>query len=82
VAEDRNRIDPQLVKALSHPIRVEILQTLQGRIASSIELFEEIDERPGVVSYHAKMLVKYGCVELIHSAPRLGAVENYFGIVD
>lgn len=73
-------MDHELVKALSHPIRVEILEALQGRVASSVELSQQIDEHLGVVSYHAKALVKYGCLELIHSAPRRGTVDNYFGI--
>jgi DNA-binding transcriptional ArsR family regulator len=80
VAESGNSVDQKLVRALSHPIRVEILETLQGRIASPTELSEQIDARLGVVSYHAKMLVECGCLELVHSAPRQGTVDNYFGI--
>lgn len=73
-------MDHELVRALSHPIRVEILEALQGRVASSAELSEQIDERLRVVSYHAKALVEYGCLELVHSTPRRGTVDNYFGI--
>lgn len=74
------RIDQELVKALSHPIRIEILEALQGRVASPTELSQEIDESLGVISYHAKTLVKCGCLELVHTEPRRGAVEHFFGL--
>ena len=61
-------------------MRIEILQKLQAGIASSTELSEQLGARPKVVAYHAKVLVQYGCLELIHSAPRKGAVESYFGL--
>lgn len=74
------RIDQELVKALSHPIRVEILEALQGRVASPTELSQEMNESLGVISYHAKTLVKCGCLELVHTEPRRGAVEHFFGL--
>lgn len=74
------RIDQELVKALSHPIRVEILETLQGRVASPTELSHEMNESLGVISYHANTLVKCGCLELVHTEPRRGAVEHFFGV--
>ncbi len=73
-------IEPRLTKALSHPLRLEILQKLQAGAASSTELSEQLEARPKVVAYHVKVLVQYGCLELIHSAPRGGAVESYFGL--
>lgn len=73
-------IEPRLTKALSHPMRMEILQKLQTGVASSTELSEQLGARPKVVAYHVKVLVQYGCLELIHSAPRGGAVESYFGL--
>lgn len=59
---------------------MEILQKLQAGFASSSELSEQLGARPKVVSYHVKVLVQYGCLELVHSAPRGGAVETYFGL--
>ncbi|HET8814894.1 MAG TPA: winged helix-turn-helix domain-containing protein [Solirubrobacterales bacterium] len=74
------RIDQELVKALSHPIRVEILETLRGRVASPSELSREMKESPCVISYHASTLVKCGCLELVHTELRRGAVETFFGV--
>jgi DNA-binding transcriptional ArsR family regulator len=73
-------IEPRLTRALSHPMRLEILDRLRTGAASSSELSEQLGARQGVISYHAKVLVQYGCLELIHSAPRGGAVESYFGL--
>jgi len=81
MAEERQgRADQELVRALSHPIRLEILQALQDRIASPAELSRAIDRRPGVVSYHATTLLRCGCLELAHSRGRRGAIENFFAV--
>jgi DNA-binding transcriptional ArsR family regulator len=74
------RSDHELVKALSHPVRLEILQALEGRIASPTELSQELGRRPAVVSYHAGTLVRCGCLELVHSRGRNGAIENFFAV--
>lgn len=80
MTENGKRLDQELVKALSHPLRVEILETLQGRVASPVELAREMDESLGVISYHAKTLVRCGCLELVHSEPRRGSAEHFFGV--
>jgi DNA-binding transcriptional ArsR family regulator len=74
------RIDQELVKALAHPIRVNILEALQGRVASPSELSKEMDESLGVISYHTNTLVDCGCIELVHTKPRRGALEHFFGV--
>jgi DNA-binding transcriptional ArsR family regulator len=73
-------MDQRIARALSHPIRLEILQTLQGRVASPIEISAEIGESTGVVSYHASTLIRCGCLELVHSRPRRGGIENFYAI--
>jgi DNA-binding transcriptional ArsR family regulator len=81
VAERKSgRADQELVRALSHPIRIEILQALQDRVASPAELSREMGQRPGVVSYHVYTLVECGCLELVHSRGRQGAIENFFSV--
>jgi DNA-binding transcriptional ArsR family regulator len=81
VAEENDpQLDQKLAKALSHPIRLEILEILRERIASSVEISEEIGERPGVVFYHASTLIECGCLELVCSRARRGGIENFFAI--
>lgn len=72
--------DQVVVRALSHPIRVEILQTLRGRVASPVELSRELNQRLGVISYHATTLVSCGYLELVRAEPRRGTIENFFGV--
>jgi DNA-binding transcriptional ArsR family regulator len=74
------RHDQELIKALSHPLRIEILEKLQGRIASPVELSQEMGSRPGVIAYHASTLLRCGCLELVGSGLRGGGIENFFGI--
>jgi DNA-binding transcriptional ArsR family regulator len=73
-------MDLDLSRALSHPVRWEIVEALQERVASPVELSEQIGESQRVVSYHAGALVRCGCLELVHSRGRRGGIENFFAI--
>src|SRR5215210_567303 len=57
-------VDPRLAKALSHPMRTRILAI--------------IDERLPNVSYHVRALLDLGCIELVDTAQRRGAIEHYY----
>jgi len=72
------RIDQELVKALAHPLRVDILEELQDRIASPVELAKDLERGLGVVSYHANMLVRCGCLEVVRTRQRRGAREHFY----
>jgi len=78
--EKRQETNQDLARALSHPIRLEILEALQGRVASPAELSAQLGQRPAVVSYHATTLVNCECLELVHSKARGGGIENFFAI--
>jgi DNA-binding transcriptional ArsR family regulator len=67
-----------LVRALSHPLRVQILEELHARDASPNELTELLKSPLGNVAYHVRVLEKCGCIELVGTARRRGAVEHYF----
>jgi DNA-binding transcriptional ArsR family regulator len=74
-------VDPRLAKALSHPMRARILTILNERVASPNEISELIDERLPNVSYHVRVLLDLGCVELVSTAQRRGAIEHYYRAV-
>ena len=76
--ENPDRLDQELARALSHPIRVEILETLRDRVASPSELSREMNRSLGVISYHARTLARCGCLELVYAEPRQGSLENFF----
>jgi DNA-binding transcriptional ArsR family regulator len=71
-------VNMQLVKALAHELRVEILTILNERMASPNELAKELDEGLSQVSYHVKVLKDYECIQLVKTEPRRGAVEHYY----
>ena len=71
-------VDPRLAKALSHPMRARILTILNERVASPNEIAETIGERLPNVSYHVRALLELGCIELVSTAQRRGAIEHYY----
>jgi DNA-binding transcriptional ArsR family regulator len=70
-------IDQDLVRALAHPMRVRILEALQGRIASPTELAKELKESLGVVAYHTNTLLDVGCIEQVRTRPKRGTIEHF-----
>jgi DNA-binding transcriptional ArsR family regulator len=74
-------VDPRIAKALSHPMRARILGILDERVASPNEIAEQISERLPNVSYHVRALLDLGCIELVDTAQRRGAVEHYYRAV-
>ena len=75
---DRYISDPQLAKALAHPLRVSILAILEERVASPREISDELDAPLGLVSYHVRTLARLGLAKLERTRPRRGALEHYY----
>ena len=71
-------VDPKLVSALSHPLRVHILDALGEGAASPSDLAREVGLSVNYVAYHVKELEKLGYVELVKTEPRRGTVEHYY----
>ena len=59
-------------------MRSRILTILNERTASPNEIAEMIDERLPNVSYHVRALLDLGCIELVDTAQRRGAIEHYY----
>jgi len=76
--KSKSGVDQKLVKALAHPLRVEILAILNERMASPNELSKELEEGLSQVSYHVKVLKDFECIEMVKTEPRRGAVEHYY----
>ncbi len=73
--------DPRVVKALAHPIRVQILGALEDRVASPNQLAGELGVSLGSVSYHVHRLVDLGFLKLVKRIPRRGAIEHYYTLI-
>jgi DNA-binding transcriptional ArsR family regulator len=72
--------DPRMVKALAHPLRVQILDALESRTASPSEIADRLDAPIGNVSYHVRKLEALGVLKLVKETPRRGAVEHYYRV--
>jgi DNA-binding transcriptional ArsR family regulator len=71
-------VEQRIIKALGHPLRVEILAILNDRMASPNELSKELEEGLSQVSYHIKVLRDFEMIEMVKTEPRRGAVEHYY----
>jgi DNA-binding transcriptional ArsR family regulator len=74
----RKVIDQRLIKALSHPLRAHLLATLNERLASPVELADEIGLDVAFLSYHVRVLRDFGCIELVETGQRRGATEHFY----
>jgi hypothetical protein len=71
-------IDQRLVRALAHPLRVQILDILTDRVASPNLISEELETGLTDVAYHTRALDRFGCLELVGTARRRGATEHFY----
>lgn len=73
------RLDAKIARALSHPIRVQVLEMLERDEASPVMMARRMDGVAlGLVSYHVGVLEECGLVELVRTEPRRGAVEHFY----
>jgi DNA-binding transcriptional ArsR family regulator len=73
--------DPRIIKALTHPLRIQILSALDERTASPSELADELKAPLGNVSYHVRQLAGLGLIKLVKRTPRRGAIEHHYKAV-
>jgi DNA-binding transcriptional ArsR family regulator len=72
-------LDERLAKALSHRLRVQVLQRLdEAGEASPKELAHALGEPVGNISYHVRILRELDCVELVRTEPRRGALAHFY----
>ena len=62
----RLELDAEALKALAHPLRVQILRVLEQRDRASVtSLATELGETTAAVSYHLRQLARHGVVEQV-----------------
>jgi DNA-binding transcriptional ArsR family regulator len=71
-------LDTRLMKALGHPLRHRILERLNDDTASPSRLAADLDEPLANVSYHTKILLDAGAIELVETRPVRGALEHLY----
>ena len=72
-------LDPRVARALSHPLRRSVLGLLmEHEEASPNQLSGLLGAPLSTVSYHVHILRDLGCIELVRTEPRRGAVEHFY----
>jgi DNA-binding transcriptional ArsR family regulator len=66
------------VRALGHPVRVQILEMLNEREASPTEMKRRLGGTLNLINYHLKVLQECGCVEISRTEPVKGAVKHFY----
>ena len=76
---DGRVIDQRLVRAVSHPLRVEVLEAIvnEGEISPTL-VATKLKQDLGKVSYHVGVLKSCEVIELAKTRPRRGALEHFF----
>ena len=72
------KLDKRLAKALSHPLRTEIIAILSDRCASPREMSDILGEELSKVSYHTKELLKLECIEVVDHERVRGALKTRY----
>jgi DNA-binding transcriptional ArsR family regulator len=75
---NQHELESNIVKALSHPLRMRILTRLNEGVASPNEMAKEFEESLPLVSYHVRILRELDCIELVRTTPRRGAIEHHY----
>lgn len=71
-------VDELVVFVVQHPIRVDALQILHEREASTSEIARQIGEDLKKVGNHVKALADYGCIEWVRTEKKRGAEEHFY----
>ncbi|MFE1288089.1 ArsR/SmtB family transcription factor [Streptomyces sp. NPDC058751] len=69
--ENRRITDMGALKAIAHPLRMQLYRALHvAGAATASQLGEQVDEAPSLVSYHLRKLAEHGLIE--EAEPRSG----------
>jgi hypothetical protein len=76
-------IEPGLAKALTHPLRVEILAEVNKAPISPKEFTAQkpAERKLSGVAYHFRVLAKYGFIEVVDETQRRGVYEHHYAPV-
>lgn len=73
-------IDQRLAKALSNSLRAKALKLIGEGVTSPKSVAERLDVDLPTVAYHVRVLRRLGCIELVETKNRRGAVEHIYRV--
>lgn len=74
--------DQRLAKALSSSLRARALALIVNGTTSPKAIAGELGLDVRAVAYHVRVLRELGCIELVETRQRRGAVEHVYRVVD
>jgi len=74
-------LDQRMATALSNPLRARALDLIATGVASPKLIADELGLDVRAVAYHVRVLHKLGCIVLVETLPRRGAVEHIYRVV-
>jgi DNA-binding transcriptional ArsR family regulator len=72
------RLDEDVARALAHPLRQRILMLLEREVQTPLDLARSMDEPLNKIGYHVHALREAGCIELVRTEHRRGAVAHFY----
>jgi DNA-binding transcriptional ArsR family regulator len=72
--------EQSLAKALSNSLRAQALRLISEGVDSPKAIAEQLDTDIRTVAYHVRVLRRLGCVELVETKRRRGAVEHIYRV--
>lgn len=84
MAEQRpEAMDQQrLAKAYVHPLRAKALALIAEGVASPKQIASRLGVETSNVAYHVRVLRELGCIELVETRQRRGAIEHLYRVSD
>jgi DNA-binding transcriptional ArsR family regulator len=70
-------LDPALLAALAHPLRLSIMRAATEEISPK-KLADRLKGSVQLISYHVRILRDAGLLELKRTEPRRGAIEHFY----
>ena len=72
------RLDEDVARALAHPLRQRILMLLEREVQTPLDLARAMGEPLNKIGYHVHALREAGCIELVRTEHRRGAVAHFY----
>jgi predicted transcriptional regulator len=78
VGEQTKSIEELVAYVINHRIRIDALAIFNERVASPTEIAGVLGENVSKVGHHVKELHDAGCIELVDTKQRRGAIEHFY----
>lgn len=75
-------METTLAAIVAHPTRARCFVILAERVASPVEIAQEIGKDVGHVGYHVRKLQQLELIELVDERPVRGAVEHFYRAIE